>query len=123
MAAAKKQTATEKQIESTILDYLNRHPDSFAFKVNTVGVYDPIKGIHRRPGRFTLKGTADIIGMWKGKFLAIEVKKPGGRPTTEQKAFVKKIISMGGVAFFAFNLEDVKHHLDYFDKNGAVIVS
>jgi penicillin-binding protein-related factor A (putative recombinase) len=110
---------TEKTIEGEILDWINRSPHGFAFKINTVGIYDEKIKSFRTPSKFTLKGTADILGIWAGKPLAIEVKKVGGRISDEQKAFVKKYRERGGIAFFAFNLEDVQKHLNYFDMNGA----
>jgi hypothetical protein len=112
----------EKEIELEILDWVNRHKNGFAFKVNPTAQYDPKLKMYRKPGKFVLKGTADIIGIWAGKPLAIEVKRPGGRKSKEQKAFVDKYRGMGGIAFFAFNLDEVRHHLEYFDKNGSMIV-
>lgn len=47
-------------------------------------------------------GTADICG-WlprDGRFLAIEVKRPGERPTADQLAFLRRVNGDGGVGFW-----------------------
>ena len=114
---------TEKDIESIILDWINKHRHGFAFKVNTVGIYDPTKKVYRNPGKFTLKGTADILGIFKEKPLAIEVKKHSGKLSVEQKAFLKKWQAMGGIAFVTYSLDEVKRYLEYFDRHGVRIMS
>jgi len=114
---------TEKDIESIILDWINRNPNGFAFKINTMGVYDKSIGGYRKTGKYTLKGTSDILGIWHGAPLAIEVKKIGGRVSDDQKAFLKKYYDRGGIAFVAYSLEEVKRHLEYFSRHQARIRS
>lgn len=58
------------------------------------------------------KGVADILGVFDGKLLAIEIKKPGGRPSPDQVKFVDRINSEGGVAFVAYSVEDVIEQLN-----------
>ncbi len=98
---------SEAEIQNLILDFLNRNR-IFAFRVNTTGIFDPVKKIYRTMGKFSLKGVSDIIGILpNGRFLAIEVKSSTGRVSTEQQAFINKIMAMGGVALVARSLEDV----------------
>lgn len=113
---------TEKEIETSILHWLNQQQGCFAFKVNTIGVFDEEIGAYRKTSKFVLKGTADIIGIWKTKPLAIEVKNKNGRLSQEQKAFINKYIELGGIAFKVSSLEEVQRNLEYFDKNGRVIL-
>jgi len=47
-----------------------------------------------------------------GRFLAIEVKKPGRKPTAHQRAFLAEVKRMGGIALVAHSLEDVERVLD-----------
>jgi penicillin-binding protein-related factor A (putative recombinase) len=110
---------SEKEIEREILDWLNREPHCFAYKVNTVGVWDEKAQAHRSLGKFVLKGTSDILGIWRGKPMAIEVKTPSGKLSPEQRAFIAKYSEMGGVAFRADSVESAQMRLRYFDKNGA----
>jgi len=58
-----------------------------------------------------IKGSSDIIGLFKGRFLAIEVKIPGKNPTPEQKKFINNINKAGGIAFVARSADDVKNFL------------
>ena len=46
-------------------------------------------------GTYGRKGIPDLLLSVKGKFLAIEVKKPGGKPTQMQLLEQKKIRSTG----------------------------
>jgi hypothetical protein len=54
------------------------------------------------------KGVADILGILPGgKFLAVEVKKPGGRVSPEQADFLQEVNAAGGVGFIAYSSQDV----------------
>ena len=53
-------------------------------------------------------GGADLIGIYKGKFLAIEVKQPDKNPTVEQRNFLEFIRNSGGIAGIARSPSDVK---------------
>jgi len=57
------------------------------------------------------KGSSDLIGIFKGRFLAIEVKTPKGRVSKEQKKFIDAVNGAGGIGFVARSPEDVKKHL------------
>lgn len=91
----------------TVLQWLNYQRGVFAFKVNNVGIWDAAKGIHRKPSKFSVPGTHDIIGLIHGKFFSIEVKTPEGlrkflnRPgKTElnQQAFMERVKKSGGAS-------------------------
>lgn len=129
----KNQERTEKSIENEILAYLERIPVCFAWKNQSVGIFDPIKKIYRRPNnRFHIKGTSDVIGSYNGKVIAIEVKKPQEHKYIlknwellrkylgndkkkmhyrEQIEFIEKINQTGGLGFFASSVEDVANAL------------
>lgn len=47
--------------------------------------------------RFGLKGSSDIIGIYKGLFLAIEVKTGNARQSKYQKNFQTMIDKFGGI--------------------------
>ena len=56
---------------------------------------------------------ADIIGqLTDGRFLAIEVKRPSGKVTDEQAAFIGMVQNSNGVAFVARSVADVFQVLD-----------
>jgi len=55
------------------------------------------------------KGTSDIVGfLADGRFLAIEVKKPGEELTKKQQDFIDLVNDCGGLGFGAWSLDDVK---------------
>lgn len=51
-------------------------------------------------------GGADLIGLYRGRFLAVEVKVPGAKPTDEQERFIEGVIKAGGIAGVARSVED-----------------
>ena len=59
------------------------------------------------------QGSSDIIGiMPDGRFLAIEVKKPGKKPTPEQLNFIEAIRRHGGVAGVVHSPEELEGLLE-----------
>jgi len=58
--------------------------------------------------RFGFPGLSDVLGILPdGRFLAIEVKKPGGRVSPEQKAFLEAATMNKALAFVAFSADEV----------------
>lgn len=54
-------------------------------------------------------GSPDIVGILPdGRFLGIEVKKPGKKPTEAQNEFLGRIRNTNGVAFVATSIDDVE---------------
>lgn len=104
---------SEKDIEKSILRFLEFVPGCFAWKNNTTGVYDPVKKVFRKTkNKYAINGVSDILGVFKGKFLAIEVKRPQNKERPlDQKLFIDHINRNGGLAFFATSVEDVKREL------------
>ena len=68
----------EKLIENGILEYLAMR-NIFAFKVKSQGTWDEKTKSFRRPSKYYKIGVSDILGIYKGKPLAIEVKSEKGR--------------------------------------------
>ncbi len=106
---------SEKEIENSILHFLNSFLGVTCWKNQSVGIYDPVKKVYRKSyNKYHFKGVSDILGVIQGKFLAIEVKSETGKLTPEQKAFIMKINEDGGVAFVARSLQDVVTNLTKF---------
>jgi hypothetical protein len=97
---------TEKQIESAIISYLKILPNCLPMKINTVGIFDPVRNRYRRPSKHVLRGTSDILVCYYGIFVAIEVKKKNGRLSVYQKDFLQLVENNGGVAGVAYGIED-----------------
>ena len=57
-------------------------------------------------------GSSDIIGiMPDGRFLAIEVKRPGKNPTPAQANFIEIVRKYGGIAGVVRSVEELDHLL------------
>lgn len=83
------------------------------FVHDSVGIFDPKKKIYRTNwSLYRMKGVADILGIFDGKPLAIEVKSKTGRLTPEQAAFLARWKSMGGIGIVARSIEDVRSALE-----------
>ena len=80
----------ESQIQKKILKYL-KEQHIYAFKVITAN----------------RKGIPDIIACIDGEFVALEVKRPGGKPTALQELNIRDIKKSGGEARIVYSLEDV----------------
>lgn len=86
----------EAKLTSKIRRYLNTLEDSFFWKV--------------RGGPGQHKGVSDLVGVYHGKFVALEVKTPENRTglTLYQREFLKKVKRAGGKAYVVRSLRDVK---------------
>ena len=60
-------------------------------------------------------GVPDIICCYKGRFLGLECKLPGGRLTELQKRAIEKINHAGGVACRVESVEDAKRVIERVD--------
>lgn len=108
---------TEKEIESQILDWLNLQHKVFAFKINTVGIFDPVRKVFRKnKNRHVHLGTSDIVGTIGGRFFAIEVKTPLSykrfikNPNDKdllQIKFIERVRHSGGHGLVAYSLDQV----------------
>lgn len=83
-----------------------------AFKIKSMGTYDPTLKRFRSPSPWYRKGVSDILGIYKGKFMAIEVKSAKGNPSPEQVSFLADVIRAGGIGFIARSIEDVERKLN-----------
>jgi len=58
-------------------------------------------------------GGSDLLGIYHGTFLAMEVKKPGKKPSKNQATFMKNIKLHGGIAGVVRCKEDVYNLLTH----------
>lgn len=63
------------------------------------------------------KGTPDIIGCYRQRMLAIEVKRDGGRPTELQYAQMERWNDAGGIAEVVWSLAEAQALLDEIDRD------
>jgi penicillin-binding protein-related factor A (putative recombinase) len=112
----------EKDIRSAILAWLSTHPKyCVAWQNDSMGVWDEKKKIYRKNrSQYFRKGVSDILGVWKGWPLAIEVKRRGNKTTPEQDKFLADFKRYGGIAIVAYSLQDVINEINKFEEEQAV---
>ena len=90
----------ETVIQKEIITYLNKLKDTYVYKQHNIAPANRKNNVNI--------GQSDIIGLHKGKFLAIEVKQPNKKATPKQEKYINKINSCGGIGFVAHSLQEVK---------------
>ncbi len=98
----------ENRIKYTICAWLRVHK-CFFWGHDNVGIYDPkIKRFRANHNPYRLRGVSDILGIWRGRFLAIEVKTHKGIVSPFQEAFLDNVKLNGGIAIIARSVDDVR---------------
>jgi hypothetical protein len=100
----------------TLMDVL--FPSSEAEITAAIRAYLGIRGVwHWKVWQGPMsqpKGVSDILGAYRGRLLAIEVKRPGKNPTPDQQRFLDRVKIEGGVSFVACSVADVMENLKEF---------
>lgn len=84
----------ERDIVAAIMRYLKTVPECFAWKTHG--------------GPYSQAGIPDIIACVGGRFVALEVKTPSGKPTMIQEATIRRINEAKGNAHIVRSLDDAK---------------
>lgn len=94
----------ERDIQHAIIQYLELKK-FVVVKVNNGGVYVKARDTYMKSRQ---PGVSDILACEPrtGRFWAIEVKRPSGKLSTEQKAFLERVEASGGKAMVAYSLDD-----------------
>lgn len=101
-----KSVKPEAGIQRAILDYLEIR-QYFCWRNNTGAAVSSYNG-KSRFFRYGLIGSGDILGLTKaGRFFSVEVKAPGKKPSENQENFIAKVNASGGLAFVAYDVDDV----------------
>ena len=61
-------------------------------------------------------GVSDILGCYRGRMIAIELKAPRGTVTPDQERFIQNVNDAGGIAFVAKSLDEVIEGLGLQDR-------
>lgn len=108
----------ESAIVNAVIRALWDRPGTWIWR-NNCGVAKPPGA--RRAIRFGIPGQADIsgivtldigIGLPLGIRLEVEVKKPGGRMSDEQKQFRSRVEAMGGCYLLVTSAEEAVRELE-----------
>jgi hypothetical protein len=110
----------ERELRNAILTMLRAH--GIACWPTGVGAFPASYNGRQRFVRVGTKGMSDIVGIlpWNdgghrpfvGRFLALEIKNPGGRVSPEQTAFLQTVVKAGGIGFVARSLDEVREKLN-----------
>ena len=113
-----KHLMSEQVVQDAILDMLLVHPKVGWMMAITTGRFK-VKGGHITVGHFIDEegkrrtGMSDLMGqLVDGRLLAIEVKRPGNKPTKEQLDYIDMVNANGGLAFWSDNVSDAKEAID-----------
>ena len=99
-----KKVETANRITANIMRVVNMQPGCVAARINTVGVWDAAKKVHRKGG--STPGVEDIICVVRGKYIGIEVKAGKDRQNENQKKRQFEVERAGGVYFIARSTDD-----------------
>jgi hypothetical protein len=106
------QKILEKDIQHACLELL-RYKGYFVWKQNNAGIMKP-NGSYIPS---TIPGIADIIGLSpKGRFVAIEVKRPGGIVTELQRGFIRCVSANNGLAGVVHSIDEMQSTLSEWEK-------
>lgn len=62
-----------------------------------------------------LNGMPDVLALYKGYFIGLELKKKGGEPTNLQERKIKTINENGGLGIIVDDIEDVSKLIRLID--------
>jgi len=124
----------ERGIQNLILERLSReYGTDGLFKTRDNGDFVPIASVRaaitaatRSPGqaltilkdllnrrkKIGSKGEPDVQGVLRGRFVAVEVKKPGQKRKPHQEAYARRIEMSGGIAIVATSPDEAIERIE-----------
>jgi len=80
--------------------------------LNTIGIFhfNVLQGLGCHPG------ISDLLGVYQGRFFAIEIKAPRGHASPFQIEFLKRVKENGGISILAYSVDDVIRGLGIEDR-------
>ena len=85
---------------------LLRAKGAFAWRNSTVGIFDPVKKQYRTNSDRQSIGAADILAVYRGVPIAVEVKVGKDRQRPEQKRWAEALTAAGGIYIIAQDTTD-----------------
>ena len=101
---------TEKEIQNFTLNLFN-FKGYYLWRNNT-GMVHVGEGRSARMFRAGKKGSADLIGVTpKGMFIALEIKRKGGKQSEWQKLFQSEVEQRGGIYVLISSIEQAEREV------------
>lgn len=100
----------ESEIQSSIIDYLDileKQGKLFFHRSNNNTIYDPVGKRFRSLAKGQKKGFPDILILFNGRCIGIEVKTDTGRQSKEQKEIEKQFINNQAEYYVVRNVEEI----------------
>lgn len=98
----------EKDIKNQMMEWFGYQKGAFVW-VQNQGSYYEGEGKSRHGFKATsIGGVSDILGIWQGYPLAVEVKRPKMKPTDLQIQFLTQFAAAGGIAIVAHSLDELQ---------------
>lgn len=97
---------TEAQIQTKIIAFLKRR-GAIVTRVNSGHLVQDGRHIN-----LASAGTSDLICLYRGKYLALEIKCPKLKPTGKQQAFLEAVRLAGGIGMVLTSVADAEVLLD-----------
>ena len=98
----------ESEIQKSILDFLEWQKEIYFFRAGS-GLVKLENGRHFKSGK---PGVPDIIVVYEGRFIGLEVKTETGRQSEVQKEAEEQITDAGGEYYIVRSIDDVKDFLE-----------
>lgn len=110
----------ETRIERSIQEWCAIN-DIAVWKIKSQGTFDPRRKQFLAPKStsYFKRGVSDLIGIWKGLPLAIEVKSKTGKLSIHQQIFLETWQRAGGISIVARSVDDVKRVLNQISSGGV----
>lgn len=98
----------EKDIQLACCQYLELKR-RFFWRQNTAPTFDTTRQVFRAMPKYALKGVPDIIVVTDGGYVVfLEIKRPGGRQSTEQKEFEARCKKLGAEYYVITDVAQLK---------------
>ena len=103
----------ESVIKAHIYQFLSLQLEFFGWVETSTGIWDPKTArFRKRNGTGMRCGVADLVGIWNGRGLALEIKTSKGRLSDMQIIFLSEFQRHGGVSAVLRSLADADLLID-----------
>jgi len=110
-----KTNTPERDIQMSICEYL-AYKRFFFWRQNVNPIFNAKTGGFRRMPAYSVNGVPDIIMIYKGKFVGLEVKNEKGKQQQSQLDFEKLCKSNGGYYKVVRSVGDVEQFIENIKK-------